>query len=577
LNKLSDKTWFCLIAGLALLIRLLYLYTYYRSPYWAIMSLDPETHELLARRLAEGLGLGTRAYFRAPLYICFLGALSKLFGPGYLAPRLGQALLGSLSAGFTFLLARKLLSRAGAVAAGLLAALSWDLVYFDGELLLESLATFFNLAGLLVLYRSEATQRRGLFLAGILFGLSAITRPNLLLVVAVILALLLLAKPRLESLPRAAALGAGIFLAVLPVTLRNAIVARDLVLVASQGGINFYLGNHPEADGLTVVVPYPRRLIPREFQARYASDPWFKEDVWLASVYGAEQALGRPVKESEVSSYWYGESFREMGPHPLRWLALFLRKTYFLFHRTEVSNDRDLYYHRAQFPLLRALAVVNVAWLAPLALIGFGLALPDFRRFRWLLTFGAAYSLSVILFFVNARFRAPLLPLAFIFAMLAAERMAGWARSRAFPKLFGALAAGLILLGFCNAPWLRWNDRPLRAAMRLDLGLAFARQAQYPEAEAEFREALRIKDNIPEAHLSLGNVLALQGREEQAIHEFIIALLEQPDYAEAHYNLGLTFQRLGKMEEAARRFAEAHRLAPSLYPAAPPKPEHEGK
>ena len=563
--KPSDKALFFLVAGLALLVRLLYLYTYFRSPYWAIMALDPETHDLLARRIAASLGLGSRAYFRAPLYLYLLGGLYRIFGPGYWAPRLLQALLGSVSAGFTFLLGQKLLSRPAAMAAGVLAALSWNLVYFDGELLLESLATFLNLAGLLVLHRHDQPNRRWLFLTGIIFGLAAITRPNLLLVLAAVLALQLLEKPFGAALRAAVVLGLGIALPVAAVTARNLIVAHDLVAVASQGGINFYLGNNPEADGLTVVAPVPRRMLPRDFQARYSADPWFKEDVWLSALYGAERAAGRPVKESEVSSYWYRESLREMGPRPWSWLRLMWRKTYFLFHRTEVSNNRDLYYHRARFPVLQALALVNVSWLAPLALLGFGYAVKDWRRWRWLMVFAATYSLSVILFFVNSRFRAPLLPAAFLFALLAVEKVWEKARAGADAGVVKALAALVLLAGFCNLDLVRWNDRPLRAAMHLDLGLAFVRQQRYPEAEAELREALQIKDQFPEAHLSLGNVLALQHREEPAIHEFVIALLQQPDYAEAHYNLGLTYRRLGRTEEAAAQFAEAHRLAPSLY------------
>jgi len=564
-HRFSNKALFFLVAGLALLVRLLYLYTYYRSPYWAIMALDPETHDLLARRIAAGLGLGSRAYFRAPLYLYWLGGVYKIFGPGYWAPRILQAVLGSVSAGFTFLLGRKLLSRPAAVAAGILAALSWNLVYFDGELLLESLATFLSLAGLLALHRERRAGRAWHFFFGIIFGLAAITRPNLLLVLAAILALKLLEKPWAGAARSAVVLGLGISLPVAAVTARNLMVARDPVMVASQGGINFYLGNNPSADGLTVVVPFPRRLIPRDFQARYRSDPWFKEDVWLSALYGAEAAAGRPVKESEVSSYWYRESLRQMGPQPARWLLLLLRKTYFLFHRTEISNNRDLDYHRSHFPVLRALGLVNVSWLAPLALLGFGFALRELRRFRWLIAFAATYSLTVIMFFVNSRFRAPILPVALVFAMLAAERLAQKAKAGAYSQLVRALTALLLLGVFCNANLVRWNDRPLRAAMHLDLGLGLVRHQRYPEAEAELREALRIKDQLPEAHLSLGNVLALEKREEQAIHEFMIALRQQPDYAEAHYNLGLTYLRLGRPEPAAEHFAEAHRLAPSLY------------
>ncbi|NIN01520.1 MAG: hypothetical protein GTO24_26530, partial [candidate division Zixibacteria bacterium] len=42
---------------------------------------------------------------------------------------------------------------------------------------------------------------------------------------------------------------------IAPVTLRNYFVGKDLVLIAWQGGLNFYLGNNPDATGYTPVSP----------------------------------------------------------------------------------------------------------------------------------------------------------------------------------------------------------------------------------------------------------------------------------------------------------------------------------
>jgi len=46
---------------------------------------------------------------------------------------------------------------------------------------------------------------------------------------------------------------AGLVLPIIPVTLHNALVGHDFVPIASQGGVNFYIGNNPVADGYTAI------------------------------------------------------------------------------------------------------------------------------------------------------------------------------------------------------------------------------------------------------------------------------------------------------------------------------------
>ncbi len=578
---------------LAAAARSVYLYLYHGSGYWDIMALDPETHDMLARRLARGMGLGERAYFRAPFYIYMLGAAYKLFGPGYLAPRLLQALLGSASACITYLAARRLLSGAAAFLVGVVASLYWAFIYFDGELLVDGPAVFFAMMTVLCLVSGIHTRPAGALATGILLGLGAVTRANFLLFAASVIVVNLIPKSGRKS---AALILVGMIIPIVPITARNLAKAGDLVLISSQGGINFYMGNSPDADGRTPVVPIPRRKIPSAFLARFQADPWFREDVWLSSVYGAEQALGRPVKESRVSSYWYTSSLKWIIRHPIAWMKLMIKKTYFALHRTEVSNNRDLDYHLERIPFLKALAHLNFGIISPLFIMGFLLSLSKVRWIHltqirgedktsqaklpggggwlWLDLFVVTYGLSVILFFVNSRYRLPVIPAAIILAGEAVSRMASWNRQRRYVALGASLAGFFFLLWLTNADLARWNDRPLRAAMHYNLGLAFSRAHRFEDAAREFQAAVGIKDDFPEAHLALGNALAVSGREREAVNEYHIAILQEPGLAEAHYNMALTFVRLNEKEKAKLHFEYAHALAPEIFPA-PEKTQEE--
>lgn len=84
-------------------------------------------------------------------------------------------------------------------------------------------------------------------LAGVTFGVSALTREiGLYLGIGAVLCLLL---KRLTTPVRAMVLIASMFVAILPWTVRNYERLNALVLVDTNGPINLYQGNNPEANG----------------------------------------------------------------------------------------------------------------------------------------------------------------------------------------------------------------------------------------------------------------------------------------------------------------------------------------
>ena len=47
----------------------------------------------------------------------------------------------------------------------------------------------------------------------------------------------------------------AVLIFIIPVTVRNYVVDRDLVLISYKSGIAFYIGNNPLSDGMTAIVP----------------------------------------------------------------------------------------------------------------------------------------------------------------------------------------------------------------------------------------------------------------------------------------------------------------------------------
>jgi tetratricopeptide (TPR) repeat protein len=85
-----------------------------------------------------------------------------------------------------------------------------------------------------------------------------------------------------------------------------------------------------------------------------------------------------------------------------------------------------------------------------------------------------------------------------------------------------------------------------------------------PEAEKEYREALRLRPGLPEVHLALGEVYAGASQWNKAEEEFRIQAKLQPGNAEAAYRLGAALLEQGKAHEALPELERADRLLPDM-------------
>ena len=185
-------------------------------------------------------------------------------------------------------------------------------------------------------------------------------------------------------------------LAVLAVNAaRNYIVSGDLVLIASHGGLNLFIGNHDRADGTYTPVPGITPSI-----AGQATD----------STRVAETDMGRRLSPGEVSNYFARRAVDWVIEHPADALRLTIRKIGILLNRVDVPlNYSYAFYAREPYSVLRVLAVGP--WLLlPFGLVGLfwpTLRANHFGYWVWAM-FVPVYGAAVVLFFVTDRYRMPL-------------------------------------------------------------------------------------------------------------------------------------------------------------------------
>ena len=122
---------------------------------------------------------------------------------------------------------------------------------------------------------------------------------------------------------------------------------------------------------------------------------------------------------------------------------------------------------------------------------------------------------------------------------------------------------------FDRAAQLPGTQRPREAdpAYHHNLGRLLRSQGALAEAEAAYREALRLKPDWVEAHNDLGTLLWDQQRlsESRACH--VAALRLKPDCAEAHNHLGNILSDEGQVSAAIEKYRQALQLDPNCGPA----------
>lgn len=89
------------------------------------------------------------------------------------------------------------------------------------------------------------------------------------------------------------------------------------------------------------------------------------------------------------------------------------------------------------------------------------------------------------------------------------------------------------------------------------LGIFFKENGDYPAAEREYREALRLNPQSGQALLELGKLLAGRGELAEARLRLEGAVAALPESPSGHYQLGLVYRRLGLAAKAEAELAKS--------------------
>ena len=386
----SRAVWLAVAAGLVL--RLAFAFGYWTGK---PLTHDEREYLALAQNIAAGRGFTYPAaepgqpeperFGRAPVYPLFLALVDVVSGPAALLPAIKavQAAVGALCVWLVALIAGRVAGERGATAAAWIAAIYPPLVWTPAYVFSETLYMALALANVIAVDRAlaRAAQPGGWLWCGLVGGLAALTRPAHLFFL-LLLGVYLVVRRR----PAAAVIAAaGALVTIAPWTARNWQEYGRPILIASEGGITFWTGNHPLASGEGDMAANP--AIKRDNQRLRAAHPGLSPEA-LEPIY-------------------YREAFGAIAADPIRWVGLLARKAFY----TVVPVGPSYTLHSTRYFVA---SVVSYTALLVAGVVG-GLAL--WRTGQWPVALGLLLSSALLVcmaFFPQERFRIPVIDPALI-------------------------------------------------------------------------------------------------------------------------------------------------------------------
>ncbi|MDP2905415.1 MAG: tetratricopeptide repeat protein [Candidatus Omnitrophota bacterium] len=541
------------ILFIAVIIRAVYFMDFARTAVFNILPYSDSSYYFnWARDIAAGdiLG-GSRVFMKWPLYGYFLAGLFRIFGSSIAVVYALQFMLGALTCVLVYFIGKIMFNRAvGFIAA--LFYLSYGLfLYYEGTLIYTALSLFLNcLLFLYFLHISRTRGRAGFFWAGIFSGLCALAQANIILF-APLAALWVLRQRRADfsaGLYAMLLFFAGLS-AVLGITAcRNYIVEKDAALVTGHVGINFYLGNNPEATGLFY---NPEYIAPDQ--------EGMSKDARII----AELNAGRRLKTSQVSNFWLSKSFAFIKSDPRAFIGLMLKKVAYLFVPFEANHDTEYYLIKDKVRALR-LVSPDLRYILPFFIVGAFLGLKQFRKNALIYIALAALSLSIVAFFVCTRYRIMLVPFMAVLAALAINSIWEAAVKKKYPAaalLCVSVVLVYALLSYSGKAYPRANNY-VRYRGAIQMASFYEVENDRAAALRELKQAALLNPGGRLLLLSLGNLYYNSGDYAAAEDNFRKAVRLFPLYADAYYNLGLMYNRQGRFKEASEALEELVRLDP---------------
>ncbi|MCX8063843.1 MAG: tetratricopeptide repeat protein [Candidatus Hydrogenedentes bacterium] len=575
-NKAHRKTlsWIFLIIILivGLSLRIAYLHEISKEPWFQCPLYDPLYNHYWAKGIATGdwdlpatvndPEIRYTPHGRPPGYPYILAVTYFVFGVNPITPRIIQYILGLINILLIWWILHKYLkNRVIAILGTFVFATYWGNIYFESLLSYPVYVIFFILIWLILLlkWREKSYDILYLSFSGIVLGIIILFRPNAILLVSlyyILLAKEKTAKKIKKIIATSFLLLCCISLPLIPSFIRNYIVAQDFVFVSSYGGLNFYVGNHPDSNGAEPRIP--------ELQRWIGTTEWSCFD-YPSIVRGLAKDLGKDyISFSEANRFFYRKSISNIVSNPKSWLKLTLKKVLLFWGPIEITNDTVPELDRENSKILSKLpkfSIFSSIFFASIVYILFSVILK--RNFSAQLPFIVSlsvlvtitYFLSVLPFFVAGRYRMPIIPFILIVDLWFISEL--W-RNLSEKRISSITIQSALLIVSALITNINFTGyQPSKSVWHFRQGTSALLCQNYNRAVEEFKMSLKYDPENIFAKINYAIATEKIGRPTEAIFILTDNFQRKLNTSEELNALGYLFERIGDISKAQKYYANA--------------------
>jgi len=588
--KLEYLLW-SLVFLVPIILRVVLFVSTYEDSFLGIRAAgDEEEYHRWALKIASGNILRESAFFTTPLYAYFLASIYYFINDSLLIVRCANFILFCLTLCFISLSSKRIFRFPLSLIPPLFIGISFPPLYY--EIFAEKTILVLFLSSLsfyLIIRMMKNYSKTNLILSGVTCGLTLLAHAALLpLIVSVFLSIVILKRHNLKTAILPIALYASsCLIGVLPATLHNYIVSKDLVLIAWNGGQNFHTANH-SGNKTGLYCPPPFLTKP---ELTYEELDYKKE---------AEKRNNRSMKPSEISSYWYIQGWKDILADPALAAKRYFKRLLWVFHDDELVDTRHPVFYKNRFPIFyKYLPGLGIASILGIIGIYFSRNIPNLLFMR---LFVVLFPCFMALFFIYGRYRLPIIiPLTFL-GTVTIDNLYTRFQRRHFAAMIVPISTILILglfvygeisdsvksneirevknvsAGYGSEALRLESAGKLDEAIKLyqkvvqinpnlfeghyNLAVVLLKQGKTDEALKEFIKASEINPSSPDTYNNIGNIYIINKNYEKAINCYEKAISHNPNNPFFYNNLGVLHMMLGSKEQAIKNFRKAIELDP---------------
>ena len=437
-----------------------------------------------------------------PLYAYFVALVYAIFGYNTFYVAIIQYALFSASTALLYFIAARVFNKTTALITCVFMTFYWFFIYVQSFLYSENLSLFLNILLIwCLLFTKDAVKKY--FACGIIFGLSVICRPEILLFAVFILLWFIARKITIKKIAEFYFIFLfALALVVFPVILRNYIISGE-VMLRSQTGANIYLGNNPDLKGTNIDLEIG--------------------DKWRNFITMPHKALNKIASLAECDRYYISETIKKIHKDPMAWARLIVFKTFTILSGREFLRTEDVYVFK-NYVLSTPFCLISTKVIFLFGIIGL---LFSFRKPKdFLLLYIFIVSTAIIIFFpIKTRYLMPVMPFVAAFSSFGILKF----YNALVNKKFASIALMIASIAFFNF-FSFYNP----------LGITIP--------------------DLSETYYAIGKNYYYLGENEKAKELYLSSLCLNPKNGAVFNDLGLVYRNSGDQESALKYFKKAIEL-----------------